>query len=646
MPARAIRLALTVALAVLAALPAAASAGEVTGTDGEYGYSDKAGNETNRLVVTRSGLTTVFTDSAGAVDASAECVQTSTTVVTCTTVVTQRTVDALLAGGDDELDGSASQNVKFVAGGGAGKDRLTGGRERDTLLGDSSDDVLTGNDNDDVLVGGPGDDELRAGADEDKLYGEEGRDDLRGGDNDDTLTGGADADTLSGGANGGFFYSDGCGDRIVYASTTTPLTISLDGVANDDTGDGDTIADDVEAVEGGTAGDRLTGGAGPNCLLGRDGDDVLAGLGGSDLLEGARGGDTLDGGDGSDELRGESVTEQGGGGDVYIGGGDVDLAVFAINACEGGLATCAPRDITVTIDGLANDGADGKGDDVREDVEDVAAITGVQGGAENVGRLTVTGATTFNAISGSHAGDTLDPAGGSDLVYGQGGDDSVETRDGSADRVDCGAGTDAANVDQHDVVIGCETVTRTEVSPDAEDRPPTLTLVTPGPGATLDPSGPTVVRAEAGDDRGVAHVLFLDDDRVLCRDEVAPYECAYQPRAEDVRTNTLTAVAVDTRDQAAFALRTVAVARFRPVRLTLSVRRGVAKGALRLPTALSPAAGCRGTVTVARRKVKLSRTCRFRVRVRARGRAAVRARFSGNAFALPVTSASKRARRA
>ena len=50
-------------------------------------------------------------------------------------------------------------------------------------------------------------------------------------------------------------------------------------------------------------------------------------------------------------------------------------------------------------------------------------------------------------------------------------------------------------------------------------------------------------------DRGLAKVQFLDDDRVLCEDAVAPYECPFQPRGGDVGRNTLVAIAVDTAGQ-------------------------------------------------------------------------------------------------
>ena len=66
----------------------------------------------------------------------------------------------------------------------------------------------------------------------------------------------------------------------------------------------------------------------------------------------------------------------------------------------------------------------------------------------------------------------------------------------------------------------------------ADDKPPTVAWVTPKAGAKL--GNTTTLTVTAADDRGVALVRFLDDDRVVCEDTAAPYTCAYAPRGEDV----------------------------------------------------------------------------------------------------------------
>ena len=379
-------------------------------------------------------------------------------------------------------------------------------------------------------------------------------------------------------------------------------------------------------------------------------------MAGGDELDGDRGADTLRGEDGADVLRGDTASETGAG-DVYSGGGDVDEVFFPSNECDVQLITCSPRDLVITIDNQANDGAAGENDDVRDDVEDIS-ITTIFQGSGGAGRANLTGSAAFNVIAGSPQGDLIDPAGGSDIVWANDGDDVVQARDGSPDRVECGPGNDTANVDQFDLVLGCETVDRVDIAFALEDRPPALTLVTPDAGATLDPNTPTVLRAEASDDRGIKHVLFMDDERVLCRDEEPPYECGYAPRGEDVRTNTLSVAAVDTSDQATFLARSVGVAKFRATQLTAAVGRRrdrrrpyrfAVSGQLQLPPALTPALGCSGVVTITvqarrrtlvTRRVKLSPTCGYRATIRVRGkkRLGIGARFGGNAFVNEAAS--------
>jgi hypothetical protein len=52
----------------------------------------------------------------------------------------------------------------------------------------------------------------------------------------------------------------------------------------------------------------------------------------------------------------------------------------------------------------------------------------------------------------------VNPGGGADLVRGGDGDDTISVRDGVADAVDCGPGTDTVTADRSDVLTGCETV--------------------------------------------------------------------------------------------------------------------------------------------------------------------------------------------
>ena len=61
-------------------------------------------------------------------------------------------------------------------------------------------------------------------------------------------------------------------------------------------------------------------------------------------------------------------------------------------------------------------------------------------------------------LDGGNGNDTLDPGAGPDTVWGGAGNDSVSARDGSADLVDCGDGSDTVVADRADVLSGCESV--------------------------------------------------------------------------------------------------------------------------------------------------------------------------------------------
>src|SRR6185312_12788009 len=101
----------------------------------------------------------------------------------------------------------------------------------------------------------------------------------------DKLLRGSGNDTLDGG--------DG-NDLADYSSDRAPVTITLDGQANDgENGERDNVS--AERVTGGAGGDRLIGDDANNTLIGGGGSDTLVGGGGSDSLQGGDGDDLLDG---------------------------------------------------------------------------------------------------------------------------------------------------------------------------------------------------------------------------------------------------------------------------------------------------------------------------------------------------------------
>lgn len=172
-------------------------------------------------------------------------------------------------------------------------------------------------------------------------------------------------------------------------------------------------------------------------ITGTEGDDVLTGTPAADSIYGRGGNDFLLGGAGEDELDG------GPGADGISGGPDRDSVSYA----------GAP--VTVTLDGVANDGAAGENDNVAGDVEDVF-------GTDSADKLT--GNAAENTLDGNAGDDTIDGGPGSDGLFGSEGDDHIVSTDGSVDRVDCGPGNDEAIVDSRDSVRDCERVGRDPVT--------------------------------------------------------------------------------------------------------------------------------------------------------------------------------------
>jgi hypothetical protein len=67
-------------------------------------------------------------------------------------------------------------------------------------------------------------------------------------------------------------------DQVLYDSRTAPVTITLDGVADDgEAGEGDNVGADIERATGGSGDDLIVGNAAENFLLGGPGNDVLVG---------------------------------------------------------------------------------------------------------------------------------------------------------------------------------------------------------------------------------------------------------------------------------------------------------------------------------------------------------------------------------
>ena len=253
-----------------------------------------------------------------------------------------RGADLMIGGaGDDTLDagrivsfpGQVDDDGNDVLDGGEGSDRLSGGPGDDRLDAGPGDDGIATSPNLNIngVDGGPGGDHVAGGAGNDVISGGVGSDVVEAGEGDDQLdvpgfsfidrfAGPQGNDRLDGGPGDDVFTTetgdDAAGDvirggdgsdAISYAIRTAPVSITLDGIADDGAaGEGDDIGADVERITGGADSDSLIGADGANVFDGGPGDDRLAGGGGDDVLEGGAeaGSDSLDGGEGADSLRG------------------------------------------------------------------------------------------------------------------------------------------------------------------------------------------------------------------------------------------------------------------------------------------------------------------------------------------------------
>lgn len=238
------------------------------------------------------------------------------------------------------------------------------------------------------------------------------------------------------------------GDRLAFRSqragglngdSDADISISgvdrwrLDGGLGNDVLDGRGAP--VVTVYGREGSDRLLGGAGDDSLRGDEGDtpaadgnDVLVGGGGDDDLTGGGGNDRLEGGADDDNLRGglgrdtllggdgddDAYAEDGkDGADVVSGGPGSDYASYYYRT----------QPLKLTLEGRANDGAKGEGDNLRADLEHL------EGGAK------------ADLIVGNGYHNTLRGNAGNDVIKGLAGDDSLQSHDGD-DTVYGGAGDD------------------------------------------------------------------------------------------------------------------------------------------------------------------------------------------------------------
>jgi len=190
---------------------------------------------------------------------------------------------------------------------------------------------------------------------------------------------------------------------------------------------------------------------------------VLNGVGDDDYLvvnQNISAAATLDGGDANDTLVG------GGGADKFVGGDGTDTADFSSRG----------ENLRLSLNGVADDGAFGEGDNIQTDVEDIwggggnDVIVGNTSGNTDVANFfsggagdddirglggddLIFGGIGADSLDGGAGNDVIAGNEGSDYILGGDGDDLVEANDGELDTVIGGAGSDTVWADSGNPVV-------------------------------------------------------------------------------------------------------------------------------------------------------------------------------------------------
>jgi Ca2+-binding RTX toxin-like protein len=232
-----------------------------------------------------------------------------------------------------------------------------------------------------------------------------------------TINGGPGNDILSvfGPAPTALDFSGGTGtDAIDYFSrTNAPYSFTEDALFNDGLGH-DRIHNDVEAWVGGDGNDRFV-------LTARK-QHVVFGAGGDDTMVSGPGPDEFDGGYGGDPSGVDSPSN--------------DTVTYA------GRTT----GVTVTLDGLPDDGAPGEGDEILPTVEHVV---GTAFADTLVGPAHVPDGRPYT-LEGGGGDDVLSGGTGTDFIDAGSGNDTVIALGGGTDGVKCGPGNDVLVADTSD----------------------------------------------------------------------------------------------------------------------------------------------------------------------------------------------------
>jgi RTX calcium-binding nonapeptide repeat (4 copies) len=289
------------------------------------------------------------------------------------------------------------------------------------------------------------------------------------------ITGDSDPDVITMSCVGGQAYVEGpgaldlgCGDVAIIRvdAGEDEDAVNLGGV----TQSAFSTLDHTSVEVSDSSLDSVVGSDARDLVSADDQDDVEA-RAGDDLVEGAG---TADGGPGDDTLVAISHAVHGGDGDDRIvtpgegpvdGGPGHDTVVLDDSGSAAHRVALVISDVSVGP--AAGLGAATSGIEeyditttagAEADAVDSTRFSGLVDVRTGDGADTVTGGPGWDVVDSGRGNDTVVPGGGADVVRAGDGDDVIQVRDGVADVVDCGAGTDSVVADRQDALAGCENV--------------------------------------------------------------------------------------------------------------------------------------------------------------------------------------------
>jgi Ca2+-binding RTX toxin-like protein len=266
-------------------------------------------NAVTAQFVLKSGIAVIVQDKTAIVTAGAGCLGGVHWAICTNGIGAQKQLARVEVFAGDRNDTISVKSGPATVHGGDGNDVITTDTWGEGILAD--------------VIGAAryGEDELYGDAGSDTLGGGKGVDYIAGGPGNDALYAGADGAWMEGGPGADLIHgnlSPNLVDFVNYDDRTAPVSVTLNGIADDgESGERDNVTG-VTVIRGGRGDDTLR--AGDAAAGGSLADYSLGGLEGNDLLIGGAARDWIGGGAGNDVLRGNAGRD-----DLFGGSGDDTL---------------------------------------------------------------------------------------------------------------------------------------------------------------------------------------------------------------------------------------------------------------------------------------------------------------------------------